>query len=76
FLGLRAASLKEFLACIKEVDVHSIKFHQSRGDFRAWLENELHEVELARGIGGLNPHMDGDELRKKIVGLLTETSKS
>lgn len=74
--GYEAWTLTEFRAGLQAVTVHSLYFHMFEArlrlgaltnDFSAWLENSLHQPELAVEIEGLDPYthtMEG--LRRRI----------
>lgn len=69
-LGAFSDSLKDFMEKIKEIDVKSIEFHASRGDFELWI-HFLGDIELAkrfRTIRELN--LSGEELRSEIYSAL------
>ena len=51
YTGESAASLKEFMAKITEVNVKSLEFHFYRGDFEKWMAEVLEDKELAEQIG-------------------------
>lgn len=51
YIGESAASLKEFLDKIREVNVKSLEFHFYRGDFEKWTAEVLEDKELAEQIG-------------------------
>lgn len=51
YTGENAASLKEFMDKINEVNVKSLMFHFHRGDFERWIADVLEDKELAEEIG-------------------------
>jgi len=51
YTGESAASLKEFMDKITEVNVKSLEFHFYRGDFEKWMAEVLEDKELAEQIG-------------------------
>ena len=53
YTGDSAASLKEFVDKINEVNVKSLEFHFSRGDFEKWIDEVLEDKSLAVEIAGL-----------------------
>lgn len=53
YTGESAASLKEFLAKINEVNVKSLEFHLYRKDFEKWIDETLEDKELAIEIRSL-----------------------
>ena len=65
-LSLHAYSLQDFCDNILKVNVDSIEFHKSRGDFEAWFTG-LGDVELAKKVALLKEkNTDGEALRKKL----------
>jgi len=65
-LGLRAHSLQDFSDKILKVNLDSIEFHESRGDFEAWFAG-LGDVELSKKAALLKEKkMKGEELRSKL----------
>jgi hypothetical protein len=65
-LSLNAYSLQDFRDKILKVDVGSIEFHMSRGDFEAWFAG-LGDVELAKKITLLKEKkMAGEEPRRRL----------
>jgi len=65
--GLTASSLYEFYSILKTIDVKSIKFHMSRGDFEQWLLQVIGDEELAREISKLSGIKDGRLLRMRLL---------
>jgi hypothetical protein len=69
-LSLKAHSLQDFRDKILQVNLESIKFHESRGDFEAWFAG-LGDVELAKKVTLLKEKkMDGEELRSRLHDML------
>jgi hypothetical protein len=65
-LSLQARSLPDFRDKILQVNLDSIKFHESRGDFEAWFAG-LGDVELAKKVALLKEKkMDDEELRSRL----------
>ncbi len=50
YTGVMAWSLKGFLKALKKVEVESLVFHNSRGDFENWAEKSLHDKVLAEKL--------------------------
>ena len=64
YTGEKAASLKEFIDKINEVNVKSLEFHFYRGDFEKWIVEVLEDKDLAEKIRKLQGHgLTGDKLR-------------
>lgn len=69
-LNLYAASLQDFCDKISKVNVGSIEFHLSRGDFEVWFA-ELGDVELARKtLLFKEQKASGEELRRKLYEIV------
>ena len=65
-LSLQAKSLQDFRDKILQVNMDSIEFHKSRGDFEVWFAG-LGDVELAKKVALLKEkNMDGEELRRRL----------
>lgn len=64
--GMIARSLKEFMDDLKKVNLSSIEFHVSRGDFSNWISDSLKDSVLARNLKRLK-NLKGEQLRKRIV---------
>jgi hypothetical protein len=75
-LSLNAHSLQDFRDKILQVNLESIKFHESRGDFAAWFEG-LGDVELAKKVALLREKkMDGEELRSRLHDMIENRCKA
>lgn len=69
--GAVARNLSDFLGVINTIDVASLQFHISRGDFENWIKM-LGDDTLARQVANLKEkRLRGEELRLQ----LTETVK-
>ena len=67
YTGVSAASLKEFVEKINEVNVKSLEFHLYRGDFEKWIGETLEDKELAEDIRKLQKiSLTGDALRNQL----------
>jgi hypothetical protein len=67
YTGVSAASLKEFVEKINEVNVKSLEFHLYRGDFEKWIADTLEDKELAEDIRKLQKiNLSGDGLRNQL----------
>jgi hypothetical protein len=68
FVGRQAASLYEFLQCLRTVPVESLTYHGVRGDFAAWAESTLGDGELATQLHKLTHRpLCGEALRETLV---------
>jgi hydroxymethylpyrimidine pyrophosphatase-like HAD family hydrolase len=68
FVGHQAASLFEFLQCLRTVPVESLAYHGMRGDFAAWAESTLGDGELATQLHKLTHRpLHGEALRETLI---------
>ena len=73
YTGESAASLKEFMEKISQVNVKSLEFHLYRGDFEKWITEVLEDKKLAEDVVKLqktNPL--GDQLRNQFHALVSK----
>src|SRR3990170_3528132 len=69
--GLSAASPKEFYEAAKKVDVSSLEFHLSRGDFENWVLALLKDDALAIDLENLRRgELKGESLREKLASAI------
>lgn len=76
YTGKSAASLKEFMDKINEVDVKSLEFHFYSGDFEKWIAEVLQDEELAEEVRKLrkfNPM--GEVLRNQLYATVSKHLK-
>ncbi|MGA2309358.1 MAG: DUF5752 family protein [Candidatus Bathyarchaeia archaeon] len=67
YTGTSASSLKEFMEKTNEVNVKSLEFHLSRGDFEKWMAEVLQDTELAGEIRRLQKlNLTGNSLRDQL----------
>jgi hypothetical protein len=67
YTGESAASLKEFMEKINEVNVKSLEFHLCRRDFEKWINEVLEDKRLAEEIAKLQKtNLTGDSLRHQL----------
>jgi hypothetical protein len=67
YTGESAASMKEFLEKIGNVNMKSLEFHLYRGDFEKWISETLEDQELAGEIRKLQGViLTGDALRNQL----------
>jgi hypothetical protein len=72
FLGLEAASLFEFLQCLRNLPIESLAYHQARGDFAAWADSTLGDRVLADHLRKLGQRsLAGEALREALVERVT-----
>jgi len=73
FLGLEAASLFEFLQCLRNLPIESLAYHQARGDFVAWVDDVLGDRVLADHLRKLGQRsLEGEGLRQALLQRVTE----
>jgi hypothetical protein len=67
---LHSRNLNDFIAILKMVEGGSIEFHLARGDFESWVAM-LGDKTLADRIGAVRGEgLAGDELRKRLIGIV------
>jgi len=67
YTGMSAASLKEFMDRVNDVNVKSLEFHLQRGDFEKWAVEVLQDKDLALEIKRLQRfNLTGDALRNQL----------
>jgi hypothetical protein len=67
YTGQSAASLKEFIEKINQVNVKSLEFHLYRGDFEKWITEVLEDRKLAEDVVKLQKTSPlGDHLRNQL----------
>lgn len=67
FTGKNARSLNDFAKMLRVVDVKSIDFHFSRGDFRRWIQIILGDLELSIRINIIPKDTRGEKLRSYLI---------
>ncbi len=68
YTGITAWSLKGFMKSLKTVNVKSIEFHVSNGDFENWIRHSLKDTELAVKLREIKASKEkGERLRKKTI---------
>jgi len=76
YTGVSADSLKEFIAKINEVNIKSVEFHISRGDFEKWVSDVLQDSELAAEMKRLQRlNLTGNSLRDQLNFALSRRLK-
>ena len=72
YTGMSAASLKEFMDRVNDVNVKSLEFHLQRGDFEKWVEDVLQDKDLALEIERLQRfNLTGDALRNQLRAVVS-----
>jgi alpha-amylase len=72
YTGKNATSLKDFAKMLQVIDVQSIDFHFSRGDFRRWIQFILGDVDLATRINRIPQDTRGEKLRGYLLSVVNE----
>jgi len=73
YTGVSAASLKEFVERINEVNVKSLEFHLYRGDFEKWITEVLEDRKLAEDVGKLQKtNLLADHLRNQLYAIVSK----
>jgi len=73
FLNLEAASLFEFLQCLRDLPMESLLYHHARGDFAAWAEGALGDRVLADHLHKLAQRaLEGELLREALLQRVAE----
>jgi len=72
FTGKNASSLRDFAEKLRLVDVQSIDFHFSRGDFRRWIQLIIGDIDLAIRINRISQYERGEKLRIAIIKAVNE----
>lgn len=72
-----AISLEDLYKAIKKVNVNSIIFHLSRGDFERWISEVIGDENLAAKISSLPEKLrdDGENVKKTLLNILEERLK-
>ena len=61
-----ANSLESFKDALKKIELTSIRFHSSRGDFSKWVSGSLNDKFLAKNLATIK-NLNGEVLRKTII---------
>jgi len=73
YTGESAASLKEFMEKINQVNVKSLEFHLYRGDFEKWITEVLEDRKLAEDIVKLQKtNLLSDQLRNQLHAIVSK----
>jgi hypothetical protein len=67
YTGINAMSLKDFAKKLRVVDVQSINFHFSRGDFWRWIQFIIGDVALSSRINRIPQDTRGEKLRSSLI---------
>jgi len=73
FTGVIVWSLKGFIKVLQKVEIKSIEFHNSRGDFERWAEDSLKDKVLAEKFKEIRlSKLKGQALRKALAAAARE----
>ena len=72
YTGVSAMSLKDFAKKLRVVDVQSIDFHFSRGDFWRWIQFIISDVVLSSRINRIPQDVRGERLRSILIKVVNE----
>ena len=68
--GAAARSLPDFLGIVSTIDLASVQFHMTRGDFENWIKM-LGDTTLAKQISDLSgKKLRGEELRVQLMDVV------
>lgn len=70
-IGVSAGTVKEFHTLVSKLNIVSIQFHLSRGDFENWFRNSVEDEALADELSRIKKlDLKDDDLRKAVVGAI------
>ena len=79
YTGVTATSLSDFVEKLETIDVNSVMFHSSRGDFQKWINDKLADKALSNQMCFIEPASSGEHVRKQLSRMvqkrLTELKK-
>ena len=79
YTGVTATSLSDFAEKLETIDVNSVMFHYSRGDFQKWINDKLADKALSNQMCFIEPASSGEHVRKQLSRMvqkrLTELKK-
>ena len=76
YTGMSAASLKEFMDRVNDVNVKSLEFHLLREDFEKWVASTLGDARLAEDIKILKMQkVAGNALRDRLYFVVSRRLK-
>jgi hypothetical protein len=77
YTGESAASLKEFMEKINEVNIKSLEFHLCRGDFEKWINEVLQDEALAAEFRKIQKsNLTGEALRSQLHATVSRRMKN
>ena len=79
YTGITAANLSDFAEKLETIDVNSVMFHYSRGDFQKWILDKLGDKTLSNQMCFVEQPSSGEHVRKQLSRMvqkrLTELKK-
>jgi hypothetical protein len=70
YIKVSAISLEDFADKLERVDESSILFHYPRGDFQAWIRENLKDNKLAGRMCFVERAISGEHLRQELLKLV------
>ena len=70
YTGITAISLPEFIEKLRVVNIESIQFHYSRGDFQNWIQETIGDLELANRMCYIKSGTKGERLREQLLRIV------
>lgn len=68
--GITATSLSDFSDKLETIDVNSVMFHYSRGDFQKWIQDTLGDKALSNQLCFVQPESSGEKVRKQLLRMV------
>jgi hypothetical protein len=75
YTGKNARSLRDFAKMLQVIEVQSVDFHFSRGDFRRWIQFIIGDVDLATRINRIPQDTQEEKLRSALMKTVNERIK-
>ena len=72
YTGKTATSLKDFAKILQVIEVQSVDFHFSRGEFRRWIQFILGDGYLSSRINRIPQDTRGEKLRIVLIKTVNE----
>jgi|SRR5665647_178137 len=68
--GITATSLSDFAGKLETIDVNSVIYHYSRGDFQKWIHDTLGDKALSNQLCFVEPDSSGEKVRKQLLRMV------
>lgn len=73
YVGYTVANLWEFREALRQVPLELLHYHMEKGDFERWLEQVLHDEELARRVHKIaHRQLEGEALRQALLEVVID----